>query len=118
MSRRLWLYTIAASIILLLIAFRAGSVHSVNKKADKAIASQNASQSSALDSYLSKQTDAFKLVALAKLQPTADSAYLQKVIDRAYQLNSTSPQIAYLASFYHPELKSRVKELDPLKKLD
>jgi len=73
-----------------------------------------ARQQQDLNTYLTRQTDARKLVRLAKLLTHNQSFLLQPIIDRAYALNPNSRDITLLASSYHPELKDQVTKLDPL----
>lgn len=67
-----------------------------------------------LNSYLANQEDERKLISLAKKLHHADWRLLQPIIERAYEINPNSRDIALLASVFRPELKQRVRELDPL----
>lgn len=67
-----------------------------------------------LAAYLDRQTDAFKLVGLAKLYAKNRPDLVRPVVERAYALNPNSRDIAILASPYLPAAKERVKFLDPL----
>ncbi|OGD61758.1 hypothetical protein A3A71_00415 [Candidatus Berkelbacteria bacterium RIFCSPLOWO2_01_FULL_50_28] len=114
MSGRFWFYSgfliVATGLLVWNSALKsriaAEEVQITNASAQERIAS--------LKEYATRQTNARKLVSLAKKLRFEDPAVLRPLIDRAYELNPNSRDITLLASYYRPELKERVKELDPL----
>jgi hypothetical protein len=113
-SNRFWFYF----LVIIIVAGLLTVLYTERSRLDHRIASLNDQsyqlQRQQLQSYLDQQTDARKLVSLAKHLATGDQRLLGMIIDRAYQLNPNSRDIALLASNFHPELKKRVQELDPL----
>jgi len=114
MTGRFWFYLAVTIVIIAELTWLHGGRNRLNNelaRLDNAAAQQ---QLTSLRGYLGKQTNERKLVSLAKLLKNREAWLLQPIIDRAYELNPNSRDIALLASFFHPELKERVKELDPL----
>ena len=114
MSGRFWFYLavliVGAGELSLLVGGRARLNNELSRLNQAAFEEQEA----ALKPYLARQTDERKLVSLAKRLKQGDQRLLQLIIERAYELNPNSRDIALLASYFHPELKEKVKELDPL----
>ncbi len=114
MVSRFWFYLATAIILsglgsyLSWVKTRQGSeIAAINQAAA-------AERSMAMESYLAKQTDGRKMISLAKnLQSTAPEL-VQPIVLKAYELLPNSRDAALLASYYRPELKEKVKELDPL----
>ena len=67
-----------------------------------------------MSSYLARQTDEHKLIRFAKQLKDRDPAILELVVDRAYEVNPKNRDIVVLASIFHPELKPKILEIDPL----
>jgi len=114
MSSRFWFYLLAAIIISALLSFL---LWNKSRIASDQLRIEQESLSSAresMNSYLAKQTDGRKLVTLAKRISVSRPELVEPVILRAYELLPNSRDVAILASIYRPELKAKIKELDPL----
>src|SRR3989344_6941683 len=114
MSSRFWFYLGSIVIAAGLYTWRVSVINSLNLEMVKI--NQDAKQERAenMSRYVATQTDERKLVSLAKRLKDGDQESLQIIIHRAYQLNPGSPVITLLSSTFHPELKAKVLELDPL----
>lgn len=64
--------------------------------------------------YLAAQTDGRKMISLAKTVEKTAPELVEPIVLKAYELLPNSRDAAILASHYRPELKEKVKELDPL----
>ncbi len=64
--------------------------------------------------YLDAQNDPHKLISLAKRIASNHPRLLEPLFDRAYKLAPGERDIVILDSYYHPELKKRVEDIDPL----
>lgn len=118
MSHRHWFYLAIFIVIAGLLALGAANSNILRRQRQAIEAESLAAQQQQLGLYLAKQTDGHKLVRLAKQMKNGDPNILKAIIDRAYALNPTDRDIVVLASFYNPELKSKVLELDPLYKFE
>lgn len=67
-----------------------------------------------IDQFLTRQTDGRKLISLAKRFEKTEPELVEPIVLKAYELLPNSRDAALLASYYRPDLKHRVKELDPL----
>lgn len=115
MSSRLNLFLYGGIIALVIAGYGNISIRRIVRQSEKQQAANNETQMVQMKEYLAKQTDARKMVRLSlKLAPSGNKALTQAAIDRAYELKNNSRDIALLDSYFHPELKQRVVELDPL----
>ncbi len=114
MSSRVWLYLTAVIIAGALVTRGALAVSAVNRESRSLEAKSLNEQREILDRYLAKQTDEHKLLRLAKQMQHRPSELLQMVAERAYEVNPNNRDIVVLNSFFKPELKPRIIELDPL----
>ena len=114
MHGRLWFYLAAVIVIVTLIC----SYEAIKNKTNRQVATSEQAgiqdQKNQLSSYLQKQTDAHKVLSLAKLMKNASPDLIEMMADRAYQLDPTNRDVVLLSSAFHPELKSQVLKLDPL----
>jgi|GEM_PF-1307196 len=114
MPKRRWFYLVSAAIVLIEIGALIG-ISRFSQDKESAIDRQGVlEQVENLKSYLAAESDERKLVSLAKKLRHAPEEILEPIVLRAYELNPNSRDIAVLASHFRPELKERVKELDPL----
>jgi hypothetical protein len=114
MSGRFWFYLLATIVVSALLSFllwNKSRIASDQLKIEQESLSQ-ARQS--IDNYLAKQTDGRKLVTLAKRISVSRPELVEPVILKAHDLLPNSRDVAILASVYRPELKEKIKELDPL----
>lgn len=113
-NHRTWYYLGAAIIIGALIVF--GMIESNNiRRQQILIQSQSTSDlQQEMTNYVAAQTDPHKLISLAKRLKDADSSILQIIIDKAYALNPNDRDTLVLASQFHPELASKITQIDPL----
>lgn len=114
MSARVWLYLTAAVIAVALITRGTLVISAVNKEIAALEAESIANQKDSLAMYLAEQSDEHKLLRLAKQMKNSDPALLIMVADRAYEVNPKNRDIVVLASFFRPELKPKILEIDPL----
>lgn len=114
MNNRFWFYLGVVIILIGLVAWWAlGTAHADNN----ATTSQNLALQTdrqQLQKYLATQKNAPKLIGLAKRLNKTEPALVQPVIERAYVLAPTNPDVVLLESYYHPELKTKAQELNPL----
>lgn len=113
-SLRFCFYLGTVIILIGLVSWWAAARNQINQTAIQQLEVSRQEQKGSLKEYLGKQADSRKLVSLAKRLKYADPAVLRPIVERAYELNPNSRDIALLASFFKPELKDRVLELDPL----
>ena len=116
MNFRFWFYLGSSIVIVGLSVSRAAVVSSTANGIKQLELSGQEERAGNIARYVERQTDEHKLVSLAKRLRYGDRKSLQIIIDRAYALDRGSPVITLLASSFHPELKERVLELDPLSK--
>jgi len=116
MSNRFWFYLGVAIVIVGLFSYRTGVRNKISNDINRINLESRQAALSDLSKYLEKQTDERKLVSLAKKLRNRESWLLEAIIDRAYAINPKSRDITLLASEFHPELKEKVKILDPLYK--
>lgn len=115
MGARFWFYRGAAIIIVGLVSLLVAETTATNRAVERLNSAAATARSNQLQTYLAKQTDPHKLVRLARaLVATDQITDAQAVIDKAYELEPNSPTITLLASQFHPQLKKRVQELNPL----
>ena len=114
MSRRLWIYSAVVLIIVVELTFYAIEVIGSNKKIASLNSEALSTRQAELANYLKDQTDQRKLISLAKKLKNQDSSLIQLVADKAYELAPDSRDAVLLAYAFHPELKSKLLELDPL----
>lgn len=114
MTGRVWLYLTGAIIAVALIARGTLAVSAVNHASAALEAQSLGEQQQILGAYLTKQTDEHKLIRFAKQMKSQDPALLMMIADRAYEVNPKNRDIVVLASLFHPELKPKILELDPL----
>jgi hypothetical protein len=114
MNPRFWFYLLFGIIIVALFSYWAGERNGIQKTLIQQEQQSLNDRHESIKTYAAKQTDARKLVSYAKNISSADSKSLQIIIDRAYELEPNSRDIVILASEFHPELKKRIQELDPL----
>ncbi|MEX1123574.1 MAG: hypothetical protein WEC81_00095 [Patescibacteria group bacterium] len=114
MNTRFWLYLLAAIIISGLGSYlswvktsQAGELAAIERQAAE-------TRLATMDSYLAKQTDGRKMISLAKKVEKSAPELVEPIVLKAYELLPNSRDAALLASHYRPELKDKVKELDPL----
>ncbi len=114
MSKRFWFYSasliVMAGLLVWLLALR-NQLRNEQQRQQTLFAAE---QQALLSNYLSSQDDERKLVTLAKTYAKTQPELVRPVIERAYELNPNSRDIVILASHYHPELKEKIKFLDPL----
>lgn len=113
---RFWFYLGVLVIVAGLYTGRTLAVNSINDEISRIDQASQQERIENITRYVATQTDERKLVSLAKRLKDSDQTTLQIIIDRAYILNPGSPTITLLASTFHPELKEKVLELDPLYK--
>lgn len=115
MDSRLNLFLYSGIIALIIAGYGNIAIKKTIRQSEKQQATNNETQTTQIKEYLAKQTDARKMVRLSlQLATGGNRALTQAVIDRAYELINNSRDIALLDSYFHPELKQRVVELDPL----
>ncbi|HUD21105.1 MAG TPA: hypothetical protein VMQ44_03510 [Candidatus Saccharimonadales bacterium] len=114
MHGRIWFYLAAIIIIAGLVCY----YEAVKNRTSRQVATLERAgvqdQKDQLASYLQKQTDAYKVISLAKQMKNASPDLIEMMADRAYQLDPTNRDVVLLSSAFHPELKSQVLKLDPL----
>lgn len=114
MSRRFWFYSasliVIAGLLVWLLAIR--NQHRNEQERQEALFA--ADQQAQLEKYLSDHNDDRKLVTLAKHYAKTEPGLVRQVVEKAYELNPNSRDIVILVSHYHPELKEKIKFLDPL----
>lgn len=116
MSNRFWFYLGSLVIVVGLYSWRIATVNAINNEVGRIEQTGQEERVRNITRYVETQTDERKLVSLAKRLKNSDKETLRIIIDRAYVLNPGSRDITLLASVFHPELKDRVPELDPLYK--
>ena len=116
MSSRFWFYLGSLVIVAGLYSWRIASVNAISNEVSRIEQAGNQEQIKNITRYVAAQSDDKKLVSLAKRLKNGDKEILKIIIDRAYEINPGSRDITLLASSFHPELKDRVPELDPLYK--
>lgn len=116
MSSRFWIYLGTLIIVAGLYSWRIATVNAVNNEVSQIEQASQQERVNNISRYVSTQTDERKLVSLAKRLKNTDKETLRIIIDRAYELNPGSRDITLLASEFHPELKEKVLQLDPLYK--
>ncbi len=116
MTGRFWFYLGALVIVAGLYSWRTATVNAIRNEVAKIDQAGQQERVGGMKRYVAKQTDERKLVGLAKRLKNSDNEILRIIIDKAYELNPGSRDITLLASSFHPELKDRVPELDPLYK--
>lgn len=114
MSRRLWFYSVFMVILIALFGWYSLERSQVNKESEKQAVAFAQEQKEVWQNYLDKQTDEHKLVQLMKKNPNLDEVALKLITLKAYELAPTNRDVTILASFFQPELKEKVLELDPL----
>ena len=114
MTNRHWFYLGVLIVIGSLLSVGTASANRLKHQQQAIEAATVAEINANLSRYLTKQTDPFKLVRLAKLMRTQDPTILQPIIERAYALAPKNRDITVLASQFHPELKAKILEIDPL----
>lgn len=114
MTDRFWFYLAAGIIIVGLLSGYTSSSNRQKRVSAQETSRQQQDQYSSFDLYLANQTDARKLLVLAKHLRGNDPTLLAKIADRAYALNPTARDVALFASYFRPELEEKVKQLDPL----
>jgi len=114
MTGRFWFYLGVTVIIVGLYSWRLAAVNGVNRQISRIDQASLQAQSDSLNRWAANQTDERKLISLAKKLKNRDQALLQILIDRAYAINPNSRDITILASQFHPELKDKILQLDPL----
>lgn len=114
MSGRLWFYLLAAIIISSLLSFLLWNKSRIASDQQKIEQESLTLARLSMDRYLSKQVDGRKLVTLAKRLSHSRPELVEPVVLKAYELLPNSRDVAILASVYRPELKEKIKELDPL----
>lgn len=114
MDKRFWFYLGVLIVIAGEISYYRATQNRIAQELARLNLSAQEQRINDLKNYLGRQTDERKLVSLAKKLRFSEAKTLQLIIDRAYELNPNSRDITLLASEFHPELKERVKELDPL----
>jgi hypothetical protein len=114
MSSRFWFYLLVAIVISGLLSFLLWSQSRIASDQLKIEQDSLASARESMNSYLAKQTDGRKLVTLAKRVSDTRPELVEPIILKAYELLPNSRDVAILASAYRPELKEKIKELDPL----
>ena len=97
-----------------LYSWRTATVNAINNEVGRIEQASQQERVANIARYVATQTDERKLVSLAKKLSHSDKETLRIIIDRAYELNPGSRDITLLASTFHPELKARILELDPL----
>lgn len=116
MSGRFWFYLGSAIVIAGLFSWYVSNQNSITLQMTRLEEQGRSVRLENLDGYLAKETDERKLVSLAKLLRHEEPLVLKPIIERAYELNPNSRDIALLASEFHPELNEKIKTLDPLYK--
>lgn len=114
MTSRFWFYLGALVVAAGLYSWRIATVNAINNEVGRIEQAGRLERIESVGRYVATQTDERKLVSLAKRLKNSDAETLRIIIDRAYALNPGSRDITLLASYYHPELKKRILELDPL----
>jgi|SRR3989344_2128525 len=114
MSSRFWFYLGSVVIVAGLYTWRVSVINSLNHEMGNINQASQQERAKNITRYVATQTDERKLVSLAKRLKDGDQETLLIIIDRAYELNPGSPVITLLSSTFHPELKAKVLELDPL----
>ena len=117
MHGRFWLYLAAVIILVAETTILYGSRARLEREAAALEATNWQITKTSLEDYLAGQTDARKMVSLAKRMSSQDPRLIELIIERAYLLNPNSRDIAVLLAAFRPEMKKRVIELDPLYQL-
>ena len=118
MTNRHWFYLGAIIIIGGLLVVGAANSNLLRRQRLALENQRIVKQKEQFSGYLAKQTDGQKLVRLAKQMKNSDPVILDLIIDRAYELEPADRDIVVLSSYYHPELKNKILELDPLYKTE
>lgn len=114
MGNRFWLYLPAAIVALGLVAFWNWERIDSQAQAAAATSQSLAFEQTDLKTFLAKQTDGPKLISLAKHVNSNQPELVEIIIEKAYALAPTNPDAVLLASAYHPELKAKALQLNPL----
>jgi len=114
MTSRFWFYLAVVIALVGLLVFglieRAKSQVEVSRIDHRAQIERTANMST----YLQHQTDEIKLIRLAKQLKNSQPELVGLVADRAYAINPNSRDVLVLDSYFHPELTSKLLEVDPL----
>lgn len=113
-TNRLLLYVPAAIAVLGLVAFWNWSNNDLQAQANTVIAQGLKTAQTDLQKFLTKQTDGPKLIGLARRLNKNQPELVKPVVEKAYALAPTNPDAVLLASAYHPELKAKALQLNPL----
>jgi len=114
MSGRAWFYLLASIVISGLLSFLLWNQSRLAQEQSKIEQDSLSAARLSMEDYLAKQKDGRKLVTLARRVNHIRPELVEPIILRAYELLPNSRDVAILASTYRPELKEKVKELDPL----
>jgi len=115
MNRREWLYFLSGLVSLAVLGYGTGAKYSLAKELQRQENTAKQEQLALMRDYLARQNDPRKMVRLSfRLAPSAPEEIVQLVADKAYELKPDSRDIVLLDSVFHPELKEKIKELDPL----
>ncbi len=114
MRNRFWLYLCAAIIALGLVAYWNWESADLQTRTNTTTAQALKTAQADLKNFLTKQTDGPKLISLAKRLNKNQPELVKPIIEKAYALAPTNPDVVLLASAYHPELKAKALELNPL----
>lgn len=114
MTRRTWFYLISLIIIVTLGLWYSIATHKIDAQVGRVQAAGLDDQTKSWDTYLAKQTDEHKLVRLLKKLTYADPKVLEMITLKAYELAPDNRDIVILASYFKPELKEKILQLDPL----
>jgi hypothetical protein len=114
LNARGWYYLTSIVAVGCLCLWYAVSSSRISSQIDSAEAAGIENQTVSWQSYLSKQTDEHKLVRLLKRVSGADAKALELITLKAYELAPNNRDIVVLASYFRPELKEKVLQLDPL----
>lgn len=116
MHNRFWLYLAFGIVLTGLISYWTIEKNSLQASIVSKQQTNEQQRISAMEDFLSRQTNGHKLVSLAKRMNPEDSKLIEMVVMRAYELEPDRRDIALLASAYDPAIKKRIEKLDPLYK--
>lgn len=114
MRNRFWFYMPVIIIIVGLTSYLMWSNSSINSEISLIEKNSQDARLNSINSWLTKQTDGRKLITLAKTFQNNEPELVEPIILKAYELLPDNRDAAILASHYRPEIKEKIKTLDPL----
>jgi len=119
MNKQGLFYLVSGLAALLIVGYGNIAKSSLAKNLNRQTADNQQQQIEQMKAYLTQQSDPRKMVRLTfRLSSSASKEIVQLVADKAYELKPDSRDIVLLDSIFHPELKDKIIELDPLYQLN